>query len=130
MKDREMSEICDFMTQKTAVGTGFIRRDSDLDRHAASFIVDAETFGSPDQFSFFVTALDAAIPWPPRRPRVAVYTVGWASDADESLWVSLNWGVIAAMPRPACLFDLPAVRRMARNGPLQIFPHINFDPAR
>lgn len=90
-----------------------------------SFLIDAEIFGSPSHFNLFAIALDAAVVWPKRRVRVAVCSLGWATDAEMEQWSSMKWGLIVAKPRPISLSDLSAVRRLARQGPLEIFP--NYD---
>lgn len=100
------------------------------DRDPGCLLIDAEYFGQPKQFTNFVTALAALVAWPKRMPRFAFATLGWADDDDLAEWEAMGWGIIVAYPRPASLFDLAAVRRMARDGPLQIFPRDNFDPAR
>ncbi len=95
-----------------------------------AFLIDAEFFGSPAAFTKFAAALDAAADWPKSRRRIAVFTLGWATDADEAQWLSMGWYMIQAMPRPASLSDLAAVRRLARAGPLEIFPRSIFHPHR
>jgi hypothetical protein len=113
---------------------GQVRRDSapvyplDLEKSIeTSFVVDAEAFGSPAHFTMFALALDAAAAWPKRRVRLAVCSVDWAADGDVQRWASMKWGLILVMPRPASLFDLSAVRRLARQGPLEIFPSYDSD---
>ena len=96
------------------------------DGDPAAFVLDAEAFGSPKQFTLFASALDAAVAWPKRRVRVAVCTLGWATDVDVERWKSMNWGLILAMPRPISLFDLSAIRHLARQGPIEIFPSRDF----